>query len=345
MNYRGSYRALLKNSKSAVLCAIEIYNKPQISYRDECFIILLVNAWELLAKAILSKNKQRIFYYKKDSGRNKPYRTFSLTDALKEAKSFFPQTISYEPVVKNIKSLVEYRDNSIHFYNQPGFGVVIHGLSQTSIINYRDLMLEVFAHDITKETTIHLLPLGFGNTPDPIEFLRDNSTSPPRNKFVAKYLQELVEVTKNLDEQELDTGRFLTKFNVKLESVKKITSADIVMGISGTSTEDSEGAIVAHKVSDSNISHPLKRKDILEIIGKELKGITFSEYTINAINYKHDIKNNKTYYWKAIGGGASQYSHDFVNFIRNLSKHQLEEAVDQYKKHQAEKRRKRKTKK
>jgi len=41
-----------------MLAAIEIYNKPQIEYRDECFVILLMNAWELFLKAILSKNKQ-----------------------------------------------------------------------------------------------------------------------------------------------------------------------------------------------------------------------------------------------------------------------------------------------
>ena len=64
MNLRGSYRALLSNSRAAMLAAIEIYNKPLFTYRDECFAILLINAWELLLKAILSKNKQKIFYPK-----------------------------------------------------------------------------------------------------------------------------------------------------------------------------------------------------------------------------------------------------------------------------------------
>jgi len=58
MNLRGSYKALRNNSKAAILAAIEIYNKPQIEYRDECFTILLINAWELLLKAMLSKNKR-----------------------------------------------------------------------------------------------------------------------------------------------------------------------------------------------------------------------------------------------------------------------------------------------
>ena len=74
MNLTGSYRALRSNSRAAILAAIEIYNKPQIEYRDECFTILLINAWELLLKAILSKHKQRIFYPKR---RHEPYRTLS----------------------------------------------------------------------------------------------------------------------------------------------------------------------------------------------------------------------------------------------------------------------------
>lgn len=57
-----------------MLAAIEIYNKPQITYRDECFSILLINAWELLLKAIISKNKQRLYYPKK---KGEPYRTLS----------------------------------------------------------------------------------------------------------------------------------------------------------------------------------------------------------------------------------------------------------------------------
>lgn len=55
INLRGSYRALLGNAIEALSAAVEIYNKPKISYREECSIILLINAWELLLKALLSK--------------------------------------------------------------------------------------------------------------------------------------------------------------------------------------------------------------------------------------------------------------------------------------------------
>src|SRR4051794_10140651 len=80
VNYRGSSRRLLANGMSAMVGAIEIYNKPRFVYRDEVFSILLINAWELLLKAIVSKSGERIFYPKK---RGVPYRTLSCRDAFR----------------------------------------------------------------------------------------------------------------------------------------------------------------------------------------------------------------------------------------------------------------------
>jgi len=240
-----------------MLAAIEIYNKPQIEYRDECFLILLVNAWELFLKAILSKNKQRIFYPKK---RDEAYRTLSIQDALHKAKDFFPPDIPFEPVARNIEMLTTHRNNAIHFYNQQDLSVIIYGLAQTSIINYKDLMLSVFGIDIANEMTLSLLPLAFGTYPDPIEFLQRAKSDPPRNKAVAQFLRRLSQATEELEEQNLDTSRFLTVFAVKLSSVKKVSSADIVVGVKGLS--DNGEPLIIEKRVDPNISHTLRRKDI-----------------------------------------------------------------------------------
>ena len=35
----------------AAVAAIEVYNKPNFSYREEAFSLLMTNAWELLLKA------------------------------------------------------------------------------------------------------------------------------------------------------------------------------------------------------------------------------------------------------------------------------------------------------
>jgi hypothetical protein len=44
-------RDLAEKSIQAAVAAIEVYNKPNFSYREEAFSLLMVNAWELLLKA------------------------------------------------------------------------------------------------------------------------------------------------------------------------------------------------------------------------------------------------------------------------------------------------------
>ncbi len=51
-----NYKRLLDKSIAAALAAIEVYNKPHFRYREESFVVLLVNAWELLLKAKLLKD-------------------------------------------------------------------------------------------------------------------------------------------------------------------------------------------------------------------------------------------------------------------------------------------------
>src|SRR5690606_33272697 len=53
MKVNPTYKSLLNKSVSSMLSAIEIYNKPNFSYREESFAILAVNSLELLFKAQL----------------------------------------------------------------------------------------------------------------------------------------------------------------------------------------------------------------------------------------------------------------------------------------------------
>ncbi|NOT04384.1 MAG: DUF3644 domain-containing protein [Anaerolineales bacterium] len=330
MNLKGSYKSLRNNSKAAILAAIEIYNKPQIQYRDECFTILLVNAWELLLKAILSKNNQHIYYNKK---RSEPYRTLSIQDALLKAKSFFPSNIQYEPVAQNISMLVTYRNNAIHFYNQYGFGIIIYGLAQTSIINFKDLMRGVFKYDISNEMAISLLPLSFGTRPDPIQFLQQAKVDAPKNKAVAQFIKEVSQVTRQLETQHLDTGRFLTVFTVSLQSVKKVSSADVVVAVKGVQDDGAEPLIIERSV-DPNISHPLRAKDVAEKVGALVSGIKFTTYTFQAIVWKNDIKNKPHLYWQSTRGEITRYSLEVPSIMKNLTKEEIELALLDYKEHQ-----------
>ena len=54
-------KKLAEKSLSAAKSAIELYNKPNFDYKMESFVILMINAWELLFKAyILKINKNKL---------------------------------------------------------------------------------------------------------------------------------------------------------------------------------------------------------------------------------------------------------------------------------------------
>jgi hypothetical protein len=62
-------KQLLDQGTAAMLAAIEIYNKPQFSYRAQSFAILALNAWQLLLKAKwLSRQKEPFAEPLRDAG-------------------------------------------------------------------------------------------------------------------------------------------------------------------------------------------------------------------------------------------------------------------------------------
>jgi len=327
MYYRGSYRHLLKHSKSALLAAIEIYNKPRFEYRDECFVILLLNAWELALKALLSKNKQSIYYPKK---RKQPYRTFSWTDAFEKSKAYLPKTLDVLAVGYNLELLANYRDNAVHFYNVLDFGVLIYALAQTSVVNLKDFFQKAFDDDIAAEVNWKLLPLGIEPPVDPIEYI-SRSDGGNAKAAVRQFISELAAATKEVSNAGQDTGRLLTVFEIKLESTKKIKRADAVVGVTGP--EAGVGPLAIIRRVDPNISHPLRQKDILKEV-ETLHGQRFTSHTFQAIAWKYDLKRQPQYCWQATGGLLTRYSQDVVALIKKLTKADLEATLTDYRSHQ-----------
>lgn len=310
-----------------MLAGIEIYNKPRIEYRNECFVILLLNSWELLFKAVCSKNRVKIFEPKK---RDQPYKTLSLWNSLESAKPFFPQDIHPKAVSENIGRLVDYRNNAVHFYNEESLGIVIYGLAQTSIVNYRDIVLSVFGRDISSEINIALLPLSFTAPPDPIKFLGVQSKHPAP---ISEFLKIISDTTRELEREGIDTGRFLTVFKVSLQSTKKIASADIVAGVNNL---PGSGVLLVSKKVDPNNTHPLTQKKLIAKVGVKINDVEFNSRTVQALLWKNNLKDNDRYCWKNENTNTYQYSNDLVTLFKGLSSNTMREARAGYTQHMKE---------
>lgn len=338
MNYRGSYRHLLRNAKAAMMAAIEIYNKPRFEYRDECFIILLLNAWELSLKAVISKNGKSIYYPKK---RKEPYKTLSLKDSLNTAEKFFPVGLPPLPIRWNLDLLATYRDNAVHFYNEPGFSLLIYSLAQTSIINFKDLLSGTFGVKLEDEISWQLMPLGLKPPIDPIEYISGKGKNgKQRRPAVQQFLSELLLATKEVEDSKGDTGRLLTIFQINLQSTKKIEKADVIAGI-GPPTATA-GPLLIERSVDPNVSHPLRQKEVIKKVGT-LHGKPLNQYLFQAIAWKYDLKNKKHLCWRDSEGALTKYSNEVPSWFSKLSLKEVEDAVVDYRECMSSRRKARKS--
>ncbi|MBP0600743.1 DUF3644 domain-containing protein [Herbaspirillum sp. LeCh32-8] len=169
---------MLDKAVSAMIAAIEIYNKPTFEYREESFAVLAINAWELLAKAKYLKengNKVASLYVrmKVKTASGKPAKcakyklnrtgnpmTFSLeelAERLVNAKHLDAEAL------KNIQALLVIRDSAIHFYNtHPLLSQRLQEIATATVRNFVIASGDWFNVDFS-EYNFHLMPLAFVN--------------------------------------------------------------------------------------------------------------------------------------------------------------------------------------
>ena len=325
MNYRGSYRRLLENSKAAIVGAIELYNKPNIEYRDEVFVVLLVNAWELFLKSVVSRSGGSIYYRKRQG---EPYRTLSMTDGFRRASAsiLWPSHIKREAVGRNLEFLSTYRDNVIHFYNAPGFATVVYLLAQTSITNFHDLLKAIYGQDLTEKVNWSLLPLGIRSPIEPVRYLA--GARPPLERpssAVDDFLRTLGEASAELERDGIDTGRLLTIYDVSLNSVKKIEQADIVVGVAAS---DEASRLLLTRRLDPNRSHPYRQTDLLNKLREA--GVVLTSYQFQALVFKYRLRDDPIYCWVEEETQLKKWSANSATRIRQFTSDEIETAVTEY---------------
>lgn len=156
MKVNKTYRSLLDKSINSMLSAIEIYNKPNFSYREETFAILAVNSWELVLKAyllkissykinnlyvmepVLKKNGDKSTRKKPKLNRAENPITIGLFEVIKKIEE--KGTPISENIKNSIESLVELRDNAIHFHNEKEISKELQELGFGCIKNYMNLI-------------------------------------------------------------------------------------------------------------------------------------------------------------------------------------------------------------
>jgi len=164
---------LLEKSIQAALSAIELYNKPNFLYREESFTILMVNAWELLLKAKIledNDNDQKCLYIidngqKRLSGKTYKKPRYKENRAGNKLTLDIISSINKLNLSNDLKSqletLVEIRDNSIHFYNESKiFDKKLLEVGTATLKSFVEVLAEWFDRPISKYK-LFLIPIAF----------------------------------------------------------------------------------------------------------------------------------------------------------------------------------------
>lgn len=222
---------LLKNSISAYFSAIEIHNKPNITYRYETVTLLMMNAWELCLKAFIRK------YIKSKSIFENDEHTISFDKAVKYVDDYINEKIksnSFLAIKENLVLLEVYRNNIVHFYNE-ALEPYIFMLIARAALNFVEFFKLYFKKDIIVNEGLFIMPLGFKLPFKPEDFLTKNSANYISSAESKSFIDKIVKVISDLKDANVEDSVVLG-FSIYLESVKKITNSDLLIAI--TSKEE-----------------------------------------------------------------------------------------------------------
>jgi hypothetical protein len=213
------------------MASIELYNKPDFFYREECFSILAVNAWELLLKArilqLSSNSLHSIAEYenpqtkhgKKSKNRKKlrnragNIQTIGIFKAYDLLVSEFSEPM-HESIRKNLEALVEIRDNSVHLINK-GLELErkILEIGTATLNNYIKISRQWFGSDLSKYN-IFLMPIAFIREIPKAEGIVLNG----EERNIANYFSSLNKEPKKENESDFNTA---LSIEIKLKRTKE----------------------------------------------------------------------------------------------------------------------------
>lgn len=231
---------LIKNSIAAYFAAIEIHNKPNISYRYETVTLLMMNAWELALKAYVKKYIKNRSIFMEDG------HTISVDKALNYVSEHRNsiKANSFTAAKKNIEEIEKYRNDITHFYCEQ-LEPYIFMLVARSALNYVDFMKTQFSKDVMVDEGLFIMPLGFKLPFKPEDFLSNKAAKYAASEETKAFIQDIVTVIKSLKEAGIEDSIVLG-FDIYLESVKKASNSDILAAITTIDAADATFAKVTN---------------------------------------------------------------------------------------------------
>ncbi len=183
----GEWPGQLAKAREAACLAVEIYNKPMVTFRSGGYIVLMNIAWTALMHAIFFRWGVKPCYREDDrSDRfakiDGDYKGWELATCLKQ---FYGDESS--PVWENIKLFIGLR-NKIEHRSLPALDHRIFGECQAMLLNFEDMLFQQFGPDHALADSLSLA-LQFSHLRNPEQAKAIRSLHAPLSDDIAGFVE------------------------------------------------------------------------------------------------------------------------------------------------------------
>lgn len=266
---------LAEKSVHAAVAAIEIYNKPDFSYREEAFSLLMCNAWELLLKAkwLLDRDDSLITLYETEidpnDNTNRRPKLNRCNNPITFGTSYLAAKLLEDPnsgfgknCDENLKGLLEIRDNAAHFINKDlNFGRRVLEFGTASLQNYLRLITEWFNFDLSRYN-FFLMPLSFYHGFESVVAASVTNYSEQESRLLS-YLEALDSASSSDEETDDDVGAV----SMRIKTIFMRGKSDDAFAFRWTDDEDApklsiseEDILKNYQLDYKNLTSQLRRR-------------------------------------------------------------------------------------
>lgn len=295
---------LTDKSVEAFILGLEVYNKPTIRYRVEGFSFFMVNAWELMLKAVMLNRGMPIYY------KNNPDRTISIDVAIRKI-----YTDKNTRIRLNLEKIIELRNISTHYITED-YEQKYAPLFQACVINYANELRRFHGIEISDRIPQNFLTITANYEP------LDNEQI--RLKYSPEVAEKLIRQANDIDvlNEAYNSDQFAINIRQNLYITKHRADADFVVSI----VNDSENKVeIVKELKDPANTHKYSFQSVITVVSEKMKkdhihidySKGFNSYVLNLFTDFYDIKGNPQYSYKHTIGNQEHYtySQQLIDFI------------------------------
>ncbi len=326
------YTIYSEKSIDSILCAIDGFNSVHKGFKIEKTLIFTVNAWELLGKAILLKNR-KVIAQKGDNSK-----TISAEEVISKLKNIKVIDDNQSALLQQVISL---RNEAVHNILPPIEQEIQHHLFFFSCKYFKDLVSKEFSK-LAEKLNTNFLSLSFAElttySDKVLRLISNLRRGSKENRRLVWLLERGIEYNKTnqylpqnefekkyKDKKKIQPHLDLTDYTDKADMIRivpfqapKNVTVDINLRTGPKNQKESLPVYI--KTSGIDDEYPFLTGDLAKILNKN---VNFISKAISKLNLKGDLKYHTTVRTSQ-SHHTQRYSNVTLDFLKNLLKEKPE---------------------